>query len=152
MVKLTESSARPQFDPSLQNLMRLIGKKFQLNNLQLLTVSVLLMRVCRVDKRRGHGFESRLSEQFLTYIGGIAGTGKTMLVWAFLRGLDILGRLDEVLLTAPTGSAAAHIGGPTTHAALGVGSFEDGSVTFQSVSKTRQRLAPIKILIIRSMR
>jgi hypothetical protein len=76
MVKLTESSARPQFDPSLQNLMRLIGKKFQLNNLQLLTVSVLLMRVCRVDKRRGHGFESRLSEQFLTYIGGKAGTGK----------------------------------------------------------------------------
>ena len=78
-----------QLDPSLQNLMRLIGKKFQLNNLQLLTVSALLMRVCRVDKRRGHGFESRLSEQFLTYIGGIAGTGKTMLVWAFLRGLVI---------------------------------------------------------------
>jgi hypothetical protein len=40
-----------QLDPSLQNLMRLIGKKFQLNNLQLLTVSALLMRVCRVDKR-----------------------------------------------------------------------------------------------------
>ena len=31
---------------------------------------------------------------------------------------------------------------------LGVGSFEDGSVTFQSVSKTRQRLAPIKILMV----
>ena len=81
--------------------MRLIGKKFQFNNLQLLTVLALLMRVCRVDKRRGHGFESRLSEQFLTYIGGIAGTGKTMLVRAFLRDSstrydDILGHLDEV--------------------------------------------------------
>ena len=29
-----------------------------------------------------------------------------------------------------------------------MGSFEDGSVTFQSVSKTRQRLAPIKILML----
>ena len=33
------------------------------------------------------------------------------MVRAFLRGLDILSRLDEVL-TAPTGSAAAHIGVP----------------------------------------
>ena len=97
-----------QLNPCLQNLMGLVGKKYQLNDLQLLTVSVLLTRVCGVDKRRGHGFAKNLSEQFLTYVGGAAGTGKTLLVMAFLRGLDILGRLDEVLLTAPTGSAAAH--------------------------------------------
>jgi hypothetical protein len=44
-----------------------------------------------------------------------------MAVVPFLRGLDILGRLDEVL-TAPTGSAAAHIGGTT----LGVHRFLRG--------------------------
>lgn len=101
-----------------------------LNILQLLTVSVLLTRVCRIDNRRGHGLENRLSEQFLTY----AGVRKTLLVMAFFRGLGILGRLDEVFLTAPTGCI---------HAALGVGSFEDGKATFQSLSKSRQRLAPI---------
>jgi PIF1-like helicase len=89
--------------------------------------------------------KKKLSE---TYVGGAAGTGKTLLVMAFLRGLDILGRLDEVLLTAPTGSAAAHIGGSTIHAALGVGSFEDGKATSQSLSKIRQRLPHMKILII----
>jgi tRNA A37 threonylcarbamoyladenosine biosynthesis protein TsaE len=78
---------------------------------------VLLTRVCGVDKRRGHGFEKKLSEQLLTYVGGAAGTGKTLMVMAFLRGLDILGRLDEVL-TAPTGSAAAHIGGSTIQDAI----------------------------------
>jgi hypothetical protein len=48
-----------QLNPYLQNLMGLVGKKYQLNDLQLLTVSVLLTRVCGVDKRRGHGFEKK---------------------------------------------------------------------------------------------
>jgi hypothetical protein len=114
-----------ELDPCVQNPTRLVGKKFQLNNLQLLAVTALLTRICQVDKRRGYGYENRLSSQFLTYIGGEGGTGKTLLVLAFLRGVDIFGRLPEVLLMVSTGSAAAHIGGVTIHSALEVSSYEN---------------------------
>jgi hypothetical protein len=49
----------------------------------------------------GVGYHSLVSDQFVSYIGGQAGTGKTLLIRAFLFGLAILDRLDEVLLTAP---------------------------------------------------
>ena len=57
-------------------------------------------------------------DQFLLYLGGVGGVGKTYLIKAFLFGLSIVGRQDDVLLTASTRAAAANIGGLTYHSAL----------------------------------
>jgi hypothetical protein len=70
-------------------------EKFQLNNLQLLAVTALLTHICQVDKRRGYGYKNRLFSQFLTYIGGEGGTGKTLLV---IRTCRITTRIPSLSL------------------------------------------------------
>jgi ATP-dependent exoDNAse (exonuclease V) alpha subunit len=62
----------------------------------------------------------------------------------------ILDKLEEVLLAAPTGTAASHIGGSTTHAALGVSSFENPqqSTGRGHLDKIRKWLARSKFLVI----
>lgn len=57
----------------------------------------------------------------LLYIGGVGGTGKSHLIRSFIYGMKILGREEEILLTASTGAAAAAIQGQTYHSALGMG-------------------------------
>jgi len=52
------------------------------------------------------------------YIGGNAGTGKTVLIRAAQRKLESMGL--RVAVTATTGIAGCHIGGTTFHHALGV--------------------------------
>ncbi|CZR69862.1 uncharacterized protein PAC_19762 [Phialocephala subalpina] len=55
---------------------------------------------------------------FLLYLRGVGGVEKTYLVKAFLFGVSIIERQEDVLLTASTGAAAANIGGSTYHSAL----------------------------------
>ena len=57
-------------------------------------------------------------DQFLLYLGGIGGVGKTYLMKAFLLGISILRRQEEVLLTASTRAATVNIGSLTYHLAL----------------------------------
>ena len=137
-------------DQSVKNLMALVGTRYTLNEKQLLTTSVFLKRVMGILSGEGVGYRTSISDQFISYIGGVAGTGKTELIKAFLFGLAILNRVDEVLLTAPTGTAAAHIGGSTIHAAFGVSTFEDAqqSTGRGQLDKVRKRLARTKFLII----
>ena len=97
-----------------------------LNEKQLLTTTMLLKRATvGTPSGEGVGYQTSVSDQFISYIGGTGETGKTLLIKAFLFEFAILDKLDEVLLTAPTGTAASHIGGSTVHAALRVSSFED---------------------------
>jgi PIF1-like helicase len=139
-------------DQSIKNLMILVGTQYSLNKKQLLTTSMLLKRVMGTPSGEGVGYQTSVSDQFISYIGGTGGTGKTLLIKAFLFGLAILDRLDEVLLTAPTGTAASHsdIGGSTIHAALGVSSFENPRQPTGRghLDKVRRRLARTKVLVV----
>ena len=137
-------------DQSIKNLMVLVGTRYSLNEKQLLTTSMLLKRVMGTPSGEGVGYQINVSDQFISYIGGTGGTGKTLLIKAFLFGLAILDRLDEILLTAPTGTAASHIGGSTIHAALGVSSFENPRQPTGRghLDKVRRRLARTKVLVV----
>jgi hypothetical protein len=98
--------------PTIDSLVSLTKSQYQLNSKQMLVVQALLNRVL-------HPIQINTAEdQFLLYLGGVGGVGKTYLIKAFLFGLSTLGRQDEVLLTASTGAAAANIGGSTYHSAL----------------------------------
>jgi ATP-dependent exoDNAse (exonuclease V) alpha subunit len=57
----------------------------------------------------------------LLYVGG---TGKSQVIRAVELGYELLQRKSEVLLTAPTGAAANHIGGRTVHTALCVDLYD----------------------------
>ena len=137
-------------DTSVKNLMVLVGTRYTLNEKQFLTVAVLLKRVMDTPSGEGVGYQTSVSDQFISYVGGVGGTGKTVLIRAFLFGLAIPDRLDEVLLTAPTGTAASHIGGSTIHAALGMRSFEcpQQSTGRGQLDKVRKRLARTKFLVV----
>ena len=83
-------------------------------------------------------------DQFLLYLGGVGGVGKTHLIRAFMFGLSIVRRHEDVLLTASTGAAAANISGATYHSSLGFGNNGNQPVR----QATRSRLAHKKIFIL----
>jgi hypothetical protein len=105
---------RAMFDAisTTDSLVSLIKSQYQLNSKQTVVIRALFDRIL-------HPIQINTAEdQFLLYLGGVGGVGKTYLIKAFLFGLSILQRKDEVLLTASTGAAAANIGGATYHSAL----------------------------------
>ncbi len=56
--------------------------------------------------------------QLSMYIGGVGGTGKSYVIQAILHLFTVLGRRNEILVSAPTGAAAVLIGGYTIHSLL----------------------------------
>jgi hypothetical protein len=74
-----------------------------------------------------HVLESR--DQLLMYIGGKGGTGKSHLIRTVVKLFTELGRLHELRLGAPTGIAAALIGGSTLHSLLCMGPSYKGKLS-----------------------
>jgi len=71
---------RFQLDRSVKNLMVLVGTRYALNEKQFWTVAVLLKRVMDTPSGEGVGFPISVSHQFISYVGGVGGTGKTVLI------------------------------------------------------------------------
>jgi len=59
-------------------------------------------------------------DQFLLYVGGEGGTGKSRVIEAVRLGMKLLEREKEVLVIAPTGNAAKNVRGSTIHTALDI--------------------------------
>jgi hypothetical protein len=98
--------------PTTDSIVALIKSQYQLNTKQTLVTRALFDRIL-------HPLLINTSkDQFLLYLGGVGGVGKTYLIKAFLFGLSIIEKQEVVLLTASTGAAAANIGGSTYHSAL----------------------------------
>lgn len=55
------------------------------------------------------------------YLTGTAGTGKSVVLKAIIKGLQQKHGIDRVAVTASTGLAACHIGGATLHSEMGIG-------------------------------
>ena len=83
-------------------------------------------------------------DQFLLYLSGIGGVGKTHLIKSFIFGLSIIGKHDDVLLTASTSAAAANINGATYYPALRF----DNNRNQPLRQATRLRLSYKKIFIL----
>ncbi|KII83002.1 hypothetical protein PLICRDRAFT_64382, partial [Plicaturopsis crispa FD-325 SS-3] len=54
--------------------------------------------------------------QLLMYIAGVGGTGKSHVIKSLVLLFSKLGRINELMLSAPTGCSALIIGGYTIHA------------------------------------
>ncbi|KIK11365.1 hypothetical protein PISMIDRAFT_72311, partial [Pisolithus microcarpus 441] len=71
--------------------------------------------------------------QMLMLLTGVGGTGKSHVIHAIRALFDRTSHGDEILLSAPTGSAACMIGGYTTHA-----------LTFIGVKSSRKRIEELE--------
>ena len=104
-------------NPTAATLIELIIDDIPLNTKQRLIVERVLSAALSWN---GAPYDASKREQIFMYIGGNAGVGKSQIIAAIVAAMDLLYRKDEVLLTAPTGSAADHIDGNTYHSALGI--------------------------------
>ena len=138
MASLQYLQASFQADPSINNLLAMITSQYPLNQKQRVIIRALVLRVLHPVQIRS------VRDQFLLYLGGIGGVGKTHLIKALMFGLSIIQKHDDVLLTASTGAAAANIGGATYHSALGYGKNASQPVR----QATRSRLSHKKIFIL----
>jgi hypothetical protein len=82
-------------DQSIKNAIVLVGTWYTLNEKQLPTTSMHLKRGTGTPSGEGVGYQTYVSDQFISYIGGTEGTGKTLLIRAFLLGLAILDKLED---------------------------------------------------------
>jgi hypothetical protein len=54
------------------------------------------------------------------HLGGVGGTGKSQVIRALISFFERRGEAHRFLVLAPTGTAAAHLGGYTYHSVLGI--------------------------------
>ena len=125
-----------QGDPTIGSLLGLITSQYPLNQKQGMVVKALFLRILQPIHINS------VHDQFLLYLGGVGGVGKTHLIKALIFGLSIIRKGDDVLLTASTGAAASNIGGATYHSVLGI--FGNQPVG----QATKSRLSHKKIFII----
>jgi hypothetical protein len=125
-----------QGDPTIGSLLGLITSQYPLNQKQGMVVRALFLRILQPIHINS------VHDQFLLYLGGVGGVGKTHLIKALIFGLSIIRKEDDVLLTASTGAAASNIGGATYHSVLGI--FGNQPVG----QATKSRLSHKKIFII----
>ena len=110
-----------------QTVIEDIISRFGLNREQARAFRIVANHVCDTD-----------FEQLKMYIGGMAGTGKSQVLRALSEFFTRRKELHRLLILAPTGSAAALLGGSTYHSVLGINSDSDRS------SNTSTRLSQIK--------
>ena len=89
---------------------------------------------------------SNTTERLQMYLGGMAGTGKSQVIKAVTKFFNDIGQPGKMVLLAPTGSAAALIGGSTYHSYLGI--TTKGSLNQTSRSKICQKLEKVKYIFI----
>ena len=89
----------------------------------------------------------RDSEQLKMYIGGMAGTGKSQVLRALSEFFSRRQELYRLLILAPTGSAAALLGGSTYHSALGINTDGDRSSNTQ-LSQIKSKLMGVQYIFL----
>lgn len=103
--------------PSPSAVTRLVEEEWELNTKQRRAVTMVFHHVLR---NTGRAAVER-KDQFLLYIGGEGGTGKTRVINAIKDGMRLLGRGKQFVVAAPSGTAAKNIHGSTVHAVMGLG-------------------------------
>ena len=112
-----------------------IAQDFSLNEEQ--------MRAYHIAARHILGREPA---QLKMYVGGMGGTGKTQVLKAIATLLEQRGEKHRLLIMAPTGTAAALLGGSTYHYILGLREGDDGKLTAKRMAQIKDRLEGVDII------
>ncbi len=91
---------------------------------------------------------SNTTERLQMYLGGMAGTGKSQVLKAVTKFFEDIGQSGQIVLLAPTGSAAAQIGGSTYHSYLGINDKNTQQASATTIARLRQKLDKVKYVFI----
>jgi hypothetical protein len=114
--RMIDLTARLGRNPSPRHITHLISEVLPLNSKQKRTVSMIFYHALRHQGKPA----VEKDDQFLLYVGGEGGTGKSRIIEAVRLGMQLLERQNEVLVIAPTGNAAKNVQGSTIHTGLDV--------------------------------
>ena len=84
-------------------------------------------------------------EQLIMYIGGMAGTGKSQVIKALTAFYERRNESHHIVITAPTGTVAALVGGSTYHSILGINDKNSSTI---SMAKLRTRLDGVNCMFL----
>ncbi|KAJ3567450.1 hypothetical protein NP233_g6363 [Leucocoprinus birnbaumii] len=90
------------------------------------------------------------AEQLCMYLGGMAGTGKSQVLKALRNWFSVRNEGRRLIEVAPTGTAAALLGGSTYHYILGLTSFGDPRARPSQavISEARERLQGVEYIFL----
>ena len=88
---------------------------------------------------------SNKPEQLKMYLGGIAGTGKSQVIKALITFFQACNESHCIIVMAPTGNAAALVGGSTCHSVLGINDKISSNI---SMAKVRTRLEGVDYVFL----
>jgi hypothetical protein len=88
------------------------------------------------------------SEQLKMYLGGMGGTGKTQVVKSLIKFFTVINKSHEFIVLAPTGSAAALLGGSTYHYVFGFSDRPDDNIPNQQLLQLRARFEGVKYIFL----
>jgi Helitron helicase-like domain at N-terminus/PIF1-like helicase len=129
-------------NPSASAVIDLVSRQYPLNRKQRLVAERVISEALAW---KDNAFDASKRAQSLVYIGGEGGTGKSQIVRAVVAAMILLGRLEEIILMAPTGAAADNIDGNTYHTSLGI---SIGNRSSRAASQRIQRLWAKKTIMI----
>ena len=88
---------------------------------------------------------TKTPEQLIMYVGGMAGTGKSQVIKSLIEFFERRNESHRIIITAPTGTAAALVGGSTYHSILGI---NDKGAHNISMAKVRTRLDGVDYIFL----
>jgi Helitron helicase-like domain at N-terminus/PIF1-like helicase len=88
------------------------------------------------------------SEQLKMYLGGMAGTGKSQVIKALTHFFRTTNSSHAFALCAPTGSAAALIGGTTYHALLAMNPKNSSKASADQLARIRDIIKGVKYIFL----
>jgi cysteine synthase len=114
-------------NPDWQDEMNAVVKDFQLNAEQERAFRIVSNHSCRSS-----------SEQLRMHIGGMGGTGKSQVLKALMEFIKRKKESHRFVIVAPTGSAAALLGGSTYHYLFGINDFTTGKSANLQLAEVKQ--------------
>ncbi|KIL54129.1 hypothetical protein M378DRAFT_56045, partial [Amanita muscaria Koide BX008] len=87
------------------------------------------------------------SDQLKMYIGGMGGTGKSQVIKAISCYFSSRNEASRFIIVAPTGTAAALLGGSTYHSVFGINEKLGGS-TAKILAQVRTRLSGVDYIFL----
>jgi hypothetical protein len=88
------------------------------------------------------------SEQLKMYIGGMGGTGKTQVLKAIAEFFRVTHQSKHFVVVAPTGTAAALLGGSTYHYLFGFNDRPDNSIPNNMLLQLRAQLEGVSYIFL----
>ena len=87
-------------------------------------------------------------EQLKMYLGGMGGTGKTQVLKSLIEFFNLTNQSHRFVVVAPTGSAAALLGGSTYHYLFGFGDRPDDNLPTHLLLQLRARLEGVDYIFL----